>query len=62
MIFIDIDTQRDFMNEDGALYVPGATTVRDNIERLLRAATERGIATISTRCAHDFDEIGRAHV
>lgn len=56
MIFIDIDTQRDFMNEDGALYVPGATTVRDNIERLLRAATERCIATISTRCAHDFDD------
>lgn len=56
MIFIDVDTQRDFMNEDGALYVPGATAVRSNIERLLRAATERGITTISTRCEHDSDD------
>ncbi|QQS45287.1 MAG: cysteine hydrolase [Acidobacteriota bacterium] len=53
MLFIDVDTQRDFMDPDGALYVPGAVEIKDNIERLLRAAAERGITTISTRCAHD---------
>ncbi|MGE0132534.1 MAG: cysteine hydrolase family protein [Blastocatellales bacterium] len=53
MIFFDVDTQRDFMDADGALYVPGAETVRSNIERLLRAAGERKITTVSSRCAHE---------
>jgi nicotinamidase/pyrazinamidase len=33
--------------------VPGAETIRANLERLLRAATDRGITTISSRCAHE---------
>lgn len=53
MIFFDVDTQRDFMDSDGALYVPGAETIRPNIERLLRAASERKITTVSSRCAHE---------
>jgi nicotinamidase/pyrazinamidase len=52
MIFFDVDTQHDFMDRDGALYVPDAETIRPNIERLLRAASERKITTISSRCAH----------
>jgi nicotinamidase/pyrazinamidase len=52
MIFFDIDTQHDFLDRDGALYVPDAETIRPNIERLLRAASERQITTISSRCAH----------
>jgi nicotinamidase/pyrazinamidase len=53
MIFFDVDTQRDFMDSTGALYVPGAETIRSNIERLLRAAGDRKVTTISSRCAHD---------
>lgn len=53
MIFFDVDTQRDFMEPDGALYVPEAETVRENIERLLRAAAARQITTISSQCAHE---------
>jgi nicotinamidase/pyrazinamidase len=53
MIFFDVDTQRDFMDADGALYVPGAEIARPNIERLLRAAGSAGITTISSRCAHE---------
>ena len=53
MILFDIDTQRDFMDADGALYVNGAEEIRGNIERLLRVAGERGILTISSRCAHE---------
>jgi nicotinamidase/pyrazinamidase len=53
MIIFDIDTQHDFMDADGALYVKGAEEIRGNIERLLRAAGERGILTISSRCAHE---------
>ena len=53
MIFFDVDTQRDFMESDGALYVPYAETIRLNIERLLRAASERKITTVSSSCAHE---------
>ncbi len=53
MIFFDVDTQHDFMDRAGALYVPDAEVVRPNIERLLRAAGERGITTVSSRCAHE---------
>jgi nicotinamidase/pyrazinamidase len=56
MIFFDVDTQRDFMESDGALYVPGAETIRPNIERLLRAAGESKITTVSSRCAHEADD------
>ncbi len=52
MIFFDVDTQRDFMDADGALYVPEAEAIKPNLERLLRAAGESSITTISSRCAH----------
>jgi nicotinamidase/pyrazinamidase len=53
MIFFDVDTQRDFMDSTGALYVPDAESIRPNIERLLRAAGDRKVTTISSRCAHE---------
>ncbi len=56
MIFFDVDTQRDFMESDGALYVPDAETIRPQIERLLRAAGENKITTVSSRCAHEAND------
>jgi nicotinamidase/pyrazinamidase len=56
MIFFDLDTQRDFMDSTGALYLPDADAIRPNIERLLRAAGDRKVTTISTRCAHEPDD------
>lgn len=53
MIFFDIDTQHDFMDADGALAVPDADAIKPNLERLLRAASEYGLLTISSRCAHE---------
>lgn len=53
MIFFDVDTQRDFMDAGGALYVPDAETIKPNLERLLREAGKRRITTISSRCAHE---------
>jgi nicotinamidase/pyrazinamidase len=53
MIFFDVDTQRDFMDSAGALYVPGAEAIHSNIERLLRAAGNLKVTTISSRCAHE---------
>lgn len=56
MIFFDVDTQRDFMNSTGALYVPDAESILSNIERLLRVAGDRKVTTISSRCAHEPDD------
>jgi nicotinamidase/pyrazinamidase len=53
MIFFDVDTQRDFMDPAGALYVPGAESISANIERLLRGASDRKVTTISSLCAHE---------
>lgn len=56
MIFFDIDTQYDFIAADGALAVPDAEAIKPNLERLLRAASEHGLTTISSRCAHEPDD------
>jgi nicotinamidase/pyrazinamidase len=53
MIFFDVDTQRDFMDSTGALYVPDAEAIIPNVERLLREAGDRKVTTISSRCAHE---------
>lgn len=52
MIFFDVDTQHDFMDRDGALYVPDAEAIKPHIEQLLRAASRGRITTVSSRCAH----------
>ena len=33
-VFVDIDTQFDFMDSRGNLYVPGAEDIIDNIKKL----------------------------
>jgi nicotinamidase/pyrazinamidase len=53
MIFFDVDTQRDFMDSTGALYVPDAEAIRLNVGRLLREAGDRKVTTVSSRCAHE---------
>ena len=53
MIFFDADTQRDFMDSTGALYVPDAEAIRQNVGRLLREAGDRKVTTVSSRCAHE---------
>src|SRR5262245_55035942 len=53
MIFFDVDTQVDFMDSDGALYVQGSDLIRSNIEKLLLAAGEEEITTISSRCVDE---------
>lgn len=51
-VFFDIDTQFDFVNPAGALYVPGSEHIIPNVARLNRYAADHGIPLISTADAH----------
>ncbi|HVW83843.1 MAG TPA: isochorismatase family cysteine hydrolase [Bryobacteraceae bacterium] len=50
--FFDIDTQIDFVFPAGALYGRGAERLIPAVAELNRFAGERGIALISSTCAH----------
>lgn len=56
-IFLDIDSQLDFLYPSGALYVPGAERKVPAIARLNGYAAEHGIPVISTTDAHAEDDI-----
>lgn len=51
-VFIDVDTQLDFLYPTGALYVPGAEKMVDAIARLNQHAGAQGIPLISTMDSH----------
>jgi nicotinamidase/pyrazinamidase len=51
-IFYDVDTQRDFMDADGALYVPGAEFIKPNISLLTTYARENKIPIWGSVDAH----------
>ena len=51
-LFIDVDSQMDFLYPAGALYVPGAERVVANIARLNHYAAANGITVISTVDSH----------
>ncbi len=55
-IFVDIDTQHDFMDPRGALYVPQADEIVPNLRRLFAAATEHRIPVVSTADYHSQDD------
>jgi nicotinamidase/pyrazinamidase len=55
-VFVDIDTQRDFLDPAGALYVPGAQQILANLARLTRFALSHHIPVIATACAHFPDD------
>jgi len=52
IIFLDIDTQRDFMNPSGKLYVPRAERLIPNLRRLFRFAENNSISIISSLDTH----------
>jgi nicotinamidase/pyrazinamidase len=51
-VFFDVDTQLDFLDPAGALYVPGAEAIVDRIAALNHWAASHGIPVISTTDAH----------
>lgn len=52
LVFVDVDTQRDFLDDDGALFIAGSGVIRANLARLTSFARERGIPILATACAH----------
>lgn len=51
-VVFDIDTQRDFMEPGGGLYVPGAETIVPALRRVLEAARDGGVPVLASMDAH----------
>jgi len=51
-----IDVQNDFMNPDGALYVPGAEKIKNNIKKSISEANLKNIPIFFTADNHDGTE------
>jgi nicotinamidase/pyrazinamidase len=56
LVFLDVDTQVDFMLPTGSLYVLGAEQIIPNLKRLMDFAREHGIPVISSADAHSPDD------
>lgn len=56
LVFLDIDTQVDFMLPGGALYVPGAEEIIPNLRRLMDFARQEAIPVLSSADAHSPDD------
>jgi nicotinamidase/pyrazinamidase len=55
-VFVDVDTQVDFMEPSGTLYVPGAEKLKPRLRALLSAARERAIPVVASADAHAADD------
>jgi nicotinamidase/pyrazinamidase len=56
LVFVDIDTQRDFLEPSGALYVPGSREILPNLGRLTHFAQTHQIRILATACAHSAED------
>jgi len=56
MIVYDVDTQKDFMNPDGALSVPGAETIVGAISKVMETANKNDILVVGSVDAHPIDD------
>jgi len=52
ILFWNVDTQRDFVDKTGALYVEGAETIRPNLKKLTAIAKEYNIQVVNTGDCH----------
>ncbi len=55
-VFVDVDTQHDFLLPAGALHVPGAERLVSTIAKLNRWAADHSIPVVSTVDAHAEDD------
>ena len=55
MVFVDVDTQADFMLPSGRLYVPGAERLLPTLARLRDFAEQHNIPVLTSTDAHPTD-------
>jgi nicotinamidase/pyrazinamidase len=55
-VLVDVDTQVDFVEPAGALYVPRAEMLKPNFARLVEAARGRGLTIVASADAHPADD------
>jgi nicotinamidase/pyrazinamidase len=55
LVFVDIDTQRDFLEQGRPLFIAGSEAILPNLARLTSFARDRHIPVIATACAHTAD-------
>lgn len=56
LVFLDVDTQVDFMLPSGSLYVPDAEKIIPNLKKLVACAREHHIPVLSSADAHAPDD------
>jgi nicotinamidase/pyrazinamidase len=56
LVFVDVDTQRDFLEPTGALYVAGGDEIIPNLARLSEFARRHGVPVLATACSHHLDD------
>ena len=52
LLFWDVDTQVDFLQPEGKLYVPGSKEILGNLARLTELARERGLPVVASADDH----------
>ena len=57
MVFVDVDTQADFMLPGGRLYVPGAEKLIPILERLRDFADQHGVPILASTDAHSTEDL-----
>jgi nicotinamidase/pyrazinamidase len=55
-VFVDIDTQRDFLEPQGSLFVPGGTEIRPNLGHLTHFAQALHFPILASACCHYPDD------
>lgn len=55
LVFVDVDTQRDFLDPSGALFIAGSPAIGPNLASLTAFARDSGIPVVATACAHGPD-------
>ena len=56
LAFVDVDTQFDFMDPQGKLYVPGAEKLIPNLQRLTEWACRRSVPIVASADCHPADD------
>jgi nicotinamidase/pyrazinamidase len=55
VIFWDVDTQHDFMDADGAMYVPSAELIKPKLQHLTQYAHQHGIPIVASSDDHTLE-------